>query len=231
MRPSITRTSTKRAACGASAGLLLATPFCAVMEAQAGQYEALCGGSKCTIVVTPLEITSPFGSIPAKRVTYWGNSGETKTDVGTGIATTVIFGGIGLLGFLAKKHQYNYTVNGFDASGKAVSMQFEFRNDKPAKQIMQELAAVSGLGMGQTRTAEEIKISESGSQQGPGAMPQQASVIGPMQQSSSTLSTASTQPTSKNCWSAYLDSNPAMKKWAENNPAQAQQNKKRFEDC
>ena len=32
----------------------------------------------------------------------------------------------------------------------------------------------------------------------------------------------------KNCWSTYLEKNPAMQKWAIANPAQAEQNKKRF---
>jgi hypothetical protein len=191
----------------------------------AAQYEALCGGTRCSIIVSPGEISSPFGSIPSKRVTYWGSSGETKTSVGTGVATTILFGGIGLLGFLAKNHQYNFTVNGFDASGKQVSMQFEFKNDKPAKLLMQEMVAVTGLGMGQTRTAEEIKAAESRSQDGPGVMKAQPASIGQ-------LNPATPSPAaSKNCWSTYLQNNPAMAQWANANPAQAAQNKRRFDDC
>ena len=34
-----------------------------------------------------------------------------------------------------------------------------------------------------------------------------------------------------NCWSTYLNNNPAMKIWAEANPGPAAQNKKRFDDC
>jgi hypothetical protein len=199
------------------------------LAATAAQYEALCGGTKCTLVVTPSEISSPFGTIPAKRVTYWGNSGDTKTSVGTGVATTILFGGIGLLGFLAKNHQYNFTVNGFDAAGKSISMQFEFKNDKPAKLLMQELVAVTGLGMGQTRTAVEIKAAESGVPETLGEMPQQSSGLGPSGIGSPSARANATK--SKNCWSSYLESNPSMKQWAEKNPAQAAQNKKRFEDC
>ena len=73
----------------------------------------------------------------------------------------MLLGGIGLLGFLAKNHQYNIFVNGYDANGKQVSMQLEFKNDKPVKSLVNELAAVTGLGMGQTRTIEEIKAAES----------------------------------------------------------------------
>lgn len=36
---------------------------------------------------------------------------------------------------------------------------------------------------------------------------------------------------SLNCWTTYLDDNPAMKTWAEANPDAAAQNKKRFDDC
>jgi len=198
-------------------------------SAQAAQYEALCGGTNCSVIVTATEIRSPFGSIPSGRVTYWGNSGETKTSVGTGVATTILFGGIGLLGFLAKNHQYNFTVNGFDAEGKPVSMQFEFKNDKPAKLLMQELVAVTGLGMGQTRSVEEIKAAESGVTMSPGELTPQnpaagLSVLG----SKAGMAPASAK---KNCWSTYLESNPAMQQWANANPGQAAQNRKRFDDC
>lgn len=201
----------------------------ALQPAFAGQYEALCGGSNCTIVVTPTEVISPFGSIPAKRVTYWGGSGDAKTSVGTGVATTVILGPIGLLGFLAKTHQYNFTINGFDASGKQVSMQFEFKNDKPAKKLMQELPGVTGLGLGQTRTVDEIKAAESRGQDGPGVLTQAPTNIGPI--GSPTAIPIDKSKVDSNCWSTYLDNNPEMKKWAESNPGQASQNKKRFNDC
>lgn len=199
------------------------------LPVDAGQYEVLCGGSKCTVIVSPTDISSLYGRIPSKRVTYWSNSGESKTSVGTGVATTILFGGVGLLGFLAKNHQYNFTVNGFDASGKAVAMQFEFKNDKPAKLLMQEMVAVTGLGMGQSRTIDEIKAAESSDQQGLGEMPKQSTGLEP-----ATLrpaNTSSTAKASKNCWSTYLNNNPAIKKWSESNPTQAEQNKKRFDDC
>ena len=215
-----------RAVAAALAATIATTPI----AASAGQYEALCGGTKCTVIVSPSEITSPFGAIPSKRVTYWGNSGESKTSVGTGVATTILFGGIGLLGFLAKNHQYNFTVNGFDAAGKPVSMAFEFKNDKPAKLLMQEMVAVTGLGMGQTRTAEEIKASESGAAEALGPMIQQQNTLGSSSLGALSASTSKTEKP-KNCWSTYLENNPAMKQWAEKNPTQAAQNKKRFADC
>jgi len=199
------------------------------LPVNAGQYEALCGGSKCTVIVSPTDVSSLYGTIPAKRVTYWVNSGESKTSVGTGVATTILFGGIGLLGFLAKNHQYNFTVSGFDASGKAVSMQFQFKNDQPAKLLMQEMIAVTGLGMGQTRTIDEIKAAETSGHQGLGEMPKQSTGLGPATLRPSNSS--STVKASRNCWSSYLNNNPAIKKWSESNPAQADYYKKSFDDC
>jgi hypothetical protein len=210
-----------------SAGMFVVSGLC--LPVFAGQYEALCGGSKCTIVVSATDISSPYGSIPSKRVTYWSNNGESKTSVGTGVATTILLGGVGLLGFLAKNHQYNFTVNGFDAAGKAVSMQFEFKNDKPVRQLVQEMVAVTGLGMGQTRTVEEIKTYESGAQEGLGEMRKLPTGLEPVRLQPKRSSTAANS--GKNCWSTYLSNNPAMMKWAASNPTQAAQNKKRFDDC
>jgi len=192
----------------------------------ASEFQALCGGVKCTVSITPDLISSPYGQLPPSRVTYWGSSGDSKTSVGTGVATTILFGGIGLLGFLAKNHQYNFTINGFDAEGKKASMQVEFKNDKPAKQMMSELTAFTGLGMGQTRTAEEILAAENGQEATLESIgkSRDAVIIGPKGQRKAEVARA-------NCWSAYLDKNPAMMKWAEANPAQAAQNKKKFDDC
>jgi hypothetical protein len=198
--------------------------FCGT--AAASEFQALCGGVKCTVSITPDLISSPYGQIPPSRVTYWGSSGDSKTSVGTGVATTLLFGGIGLLGFLAKNHQYNFTINGFDAEGKKASMQVEFKNDKPAKQLMSELTSFTGLGMGQTRTAEEILAAENGEQptlENLGKF-KESSILGPKGQKK-------VEVVKKNCWTTYLDQNPAMKKWAEANPAQASQNKKKFDDC
>ena len=47
--------------------------------AEAGVYEALCGGCECRVTVTPEKIISPFGVIPPKRVTSWGGAGDSST--------------------------------------------------------------------------------------------------------------------------------------------------------
>ena len=140
---------------------VLISLFSISSSAVAGSYKALCGGMKCNIFISPEVITSPYGSIPTARVTNWGGGGDSSTSVGTGVATTIFLGPIGLLGFLAKKHDYNFLINGYDEDGKKTSMQFSFKNDKPAKRLINELQMVTELGMGQKRTAEEIRNRES----------------------------------------------------------------------
>tara|TARA_Y100001968_G_scaffold71728_1_gene62961 strand:+ start:179 stop:709 length:531 start_codon:yes stop_codon:yes gene_type:complete len=126
----------------------------------AGTYEALCDKTKCTIFVNAGQISSPYGIIPAKRVTQWGSTGKSKTNISTGITTSVLLGPIGLLGFFAKHHDYNFLVNGYNKLGKKTSLQFRFKNNKPLERLITEMSSVTGLGMGETRTALEIKKNE-----------------------------------------------------------------------
>ena len=219
-----TTQSMKRFTSFAITTVLLTLPSTAI----AGSYEALCGGTKCTVMVGSEEIRSPYGTIPTNRVTNWGGGGDTSTQVGTGVATTILFGPIGLLGFLAKKHDYNFLVNGYDAEGKKSSISLQFKNDKPAKRFINEMQQVTQLGMGQTRTAQEIMATEvkTGGTSSTGTLQgdAQAQQISPEETKISSILDA-------NCWSTYLNENPAMKQWAEANPAMAAQNQKRFEDC
>ena len=194
--------------------------------AYAGSYQALCGGAKCTVVVGPELITSPYGSIPTSRVTNWGGGGDSDTQVGTGVATTILFGPQGLLGFLAKKHDFNFLVNGYDNEGKKTSITLQFKNDKPAKRFINEMQLVTQLGMGQTRSAKEIMSAEAdmGSDLSTGTLE------GDAQAQDSSIKVEK-RKASANCWSEYLERNPAMKQWSEANPAMAAQNKKNFDDC
>ncbi len=113
------------------------------------------------IEVTGTEIISPSVTIPISRVTMWIGGGDSKTRVGTGVTTTILFGPLGLMGFLAKKHEYSYTLNGYDANGEKASIQFNFNKKQTAKRLMAELPLLTGLGMGQRRTIDEIKQLES----------------------------------------------------------------------
>ncbi|AHF62988.1 hypothetical protein Syncc8109_0601 [Synechococcus sp. WH 8109] len=42
--------------------------------------------------------------------------------VGTGVATTILFDPLGLLGFMAKNHDFNFIVNGYDNNGKKTTL-------------------------------------------------------------------------------------------------------------
>lgn len=206
--------------------------------ALAARYDALCGGTRCTIGVTASGISAQGVTIPAHRVTSWSIGGDSETDVTTGVVTTVLFGGLGLLGFAAKKHDYNVSISGYDAQGKKANISFRFINDKPAKRIASQLPSVTGLGVNQQRTMEEILAYEKGerSENTLGAVASLPSRLGgvggpslPSSLSQRPRTIAQAQP--KNCWSTYLKGNPAMAKWAEANPTMAAQNKKRFDDC
>ena len=58
-------------------------------------------------------------------------------------------------------NDYDFLINGYDEDGKKTSIQFSFKNDKPAKRLINELQMTTQLGMGQTRTAREIRDNES----------------------------------------------------------------------
>ena len=127
----------------------------------AGYYDAICNGTKCNLIIDAESIKSPYGTIPLNRVTSWQGGGDGETAVGVGIATSVVFGPLGLLGFLSKKYDYNFIINGYDDKGKRTYIVVQFINEKPAKRLMNELPLVTGLGLGQKRTAKEIRESES----------------------------------------------------------------------
>ena len=131
-----------------------------ISAANAGSYQAMCGGTKCTVVVSGKNISTPYGTIPAKRVTQWGSTGKSKTNISTGVGTTILLGPIGLLGFFAQHHDYNFLVNGYNELGKKTSIQFKFQNNKPVEELITEMSMVTGLGMGEVRTALEIKKNE-----------------------------------------------------------------------
>ena len=88
---------------------------------------------------------------------------------------------------------------------------------------------VTQLGMGQTRTAKEILAAETNA-----STLSTGTLEGDAQLQEANLNDGKADLTARsnaNCWSSYLDQNPAMKNWAEANPGMAAQNKKRFDDC
>ena len=200
----------------------------APLSALAGSYQALCnGGVKCSVNVSSREISSPQGTIPVSRVSYWSVNGQSSTSVGTGIATTLLFGGIGLLGFLAKNHDYNFSVDGYDVDGKKVSLQFKFINDKPVKSITGELYSVSGLAMGRQRSIAEIKAIEAGE----APLNSMSAASDSLLQSTSmkkALSCASVLRDFECNYDEYLQANPSVMAWAEANPLLAEKERIRL---
>ena len=87
----------KKIAISALAAAMLSPP-----AALAGSYEVYCSGSKCTVDISSTGIRSAQGSILPSRISYWSINGQSSTNVGVGVAPTIIFGPLGLLGFLAK---------------------------------------------------------------------------------------------------------------------------------
>jgi hypothetical protein len=113
------------------------------------------------IQITGEEIISPDVSIPVTRVTSWIKSGYSNRRVNTGVTTTIIFGPLGALGFLGKKHRYSFIVKGFDADGRQATIQIDLFKKPDIERITQELLLVTNLTMGEKRSIEKIRKIES----------------------------------------------------------------------
>ena len=81
--------------------------------------------------------------------------------VNTGVTTTIIFGPLGALGFLSKKHRYSFIVKGFDSDGKQATIQVDLFKKPDIERITQELLLVTGLTMGEKRSIKKIRKLES----------------------------------------------------------------------
>jgi len=203
--------------------------------AVAGTYEALCGTAECRITLSPQSIVTPYGVIPTTRVANWGGTGASNTDLVLGAAATYVLGPAGLIGFLAKTHDYSYLITGYDQGGNRVSVQVRFVNDKPAKDFAQEMVSVTGLGMGQTRTASEIKeLERRVAEEGIGAISKPRQYTLDQDYAREGRSNSQTAPifsNRKTCWSEYLKTNPIIKIWVDSNPVPAQKLKSKFANC
>ena len=62
------------------------------------------------------------------QIASWSVNGESSTSIGTGVETTILFEGIGLLGFLAKNHDFDFTIDGYNAEGEKVAMHYAVQN-------------------------------------------------------------------------------------------------------
>ena len=100
---------------------------------------------------------SPEVSIPITRVTSWIKSGYSNRRVNTGVTTTILFGPLGALGFLSKKHRYSFIVKGFDAEGKQATIQIDLFKKPDIERLTQELLLVTGLTMGEKRSIDKTR--------------------------------------------------------------------------
>jgi len=135
--------------------ITLSTAFTA--KAGASTFDAICGTIRCSIVLSKQEIKTPYGIVPTSRVSSWGGGGKSETDLIMGAGATYLLGPIGLIGFAAKTHDYNYALNGYDTKGNKIVVRIQFKNSKPAKKFALEMIEFTRLGMNDSRTASDIK--------------------------------------------------------------------------
>lgn len=168
---------TRSPGCAVSAvvglSLLLALP------AQAARYDAICGQQRCRIEITDRGVQGPGGLIPADRIVQWnalgwknhsalvsslGATGGALTGTALGAVATcwtliacpfgILAGAVlgGVAGSRAgKTADYRFSVEGFDASGRAVTESFRFINAQPVPELVKNLTKVSGLEMAERR--------------------------------------------------------------------------------
>ena len=116
-----------------------------VMPVNADDYEAICNSRECLLKVNADLISTPFGSIKSSRMTSWPLIVNTQPR---------------MLGFLGEKDKYTFNLNGYDQNGKKKSLNIQFNNGKAAKKFIREIETVSGLGLGQRRSAKQIRENE-----------------------------------------------------------------------
>ena len=115
------------------------------MPVNADEYDAICNSRECLVKVNEDLIMTPFGSIKSSRMTSWPMVVDTQPR---------------MLGFLGEKNIYTFNLNGYDQYGKKKSLNIQFLNDMPAKKFIKEIEMVSGLGLGQRRSAKQIRENE-----------------------------------------------------------------------
>jgi len=179
----------------------LATP------ATAAVYQALCsGGGECTVTLANGQISMPGTTIQKDQVLSWSQGGSgSKTDVGMGVGAVVLFGLPGLIGFGAKKHDYQYFINYVDAGGNTQVTTVSFKNNVPANQFMMELMGMTGLSVGELNKPLQARIETI-----------KAEAAGKARIAALDCSRALK---AYNCsWSAYLSANPSLQAWAKKYP-------------
>jgi len=195
-----------------SAGSFIALIQQTVLTAHAGIYQARCaGGGDCTVSLMNGKISIPGTLISSEDVISWSQGGSgTKTDIGMGVGSVVLFGLPGIIGFGAKKHDYQYYINYIDASGNGQMATIQFKNSVPANQFMMEMMGMTGLSMGEINKSAQSRLKRN---QPVGAT---EATSEPVEFSSG--SCAIILKRYKCSWSKYLEANPVVSKWAKSNP-------------
>lgn len=185
--------------------------------ASAGVYEAICeGGNRCSVMLANGQISLPGATIDKDKILSWSQGGTgSKTDVGMGVATTVLFGLPGLIGFGAKKHDYQFSINYIDEKGNFQMSSVSFRNSTPANQFMMELMGLTGLSMGSVNTSLQSKIDKIKADEA------EKDRIAAEKERISRLDCGPVLKQYQCSWSKYLDGNPTVKAWAERFPSMA----------
>ena len=215
----------------ATALLLHQTP------AFASTFDAICGTSRCRIKLEKEQIHTPYGIIPTSRVINWGGGGKTETDLIMGAGATYLLGPVGLLGFAAKVHDYNYSLTGYDVGGKKTVLRIQFKNSKPAKKFVSEMIEYTRLGMNESRSAVDIKRLEARMKANNikwiGDLPLGSLDEDAMAEKNPSLSNEKRSPLTQasQYWSEHLENNPGLNKWAEKYPQLADQEKSKYKNC
>jgi len=191
------------------------------LSAVAGVYQAICdGGNRCSVMLANGQISLPGATIDKDRILSWAQGGSgSKTDVGMGVATTVLFGLPGLIGFGAKKHDYQFSINYIDEKGNFQMSSVSFRNSTPANQFMMELMGLTGLSMGSVNTSLQSRIDKIKADEA------EKDRIAAEKERISRLDCGPVLKQYQCSWSKYLEGNPTVKAWAEKFPSMAQSEK------
>ncbi|EAQ75605.1 hypothetical protein WH5701_02129 [Synechococcus sp. WH 5701] len=206
--------------------LVAASPAIGPTPALATLFQALCSGSPCTIVLDERGIAGPAGFIPAASISRWVTTGAGGDPPGLGevvgastmntmksaaafVVPIYVSAPLGLLGGLLRgagskrdgeDGPRRFLVVGQGRDGRTIEHQFEFVNQKPARQVRIALAMVSGLAMGETRRPVDEPLPLAGS---------------------------AASPSDGGDWQAYLQDR-GLVEWAASNPQLAEALKQRL---
>jgi len=183
----------------------------------AGVYQAHCtGDSECTVTLANGQIGTPGLVIQKDQVLSWSQGGSgSKTDVGMGVAGTLLFGIPGLLAFGAKKHDYIFSINYVDEAGNIQVTAVGFKNNTPANQFMMEMMGMTGLSVGQVNKDLQGRID----------------IIKAESTEKARIAALDCSRALKKygcSWNAYLAATPNVKIWANKNPSMVQAEKIRL---